>query len=124
MSPRISSEKTPTVMVLSSAGDTKTSEYRNSFQERVKAKKVAQMIPGMAIGSRIRVIACKRLQPSIMAHSSISWGTVRKYPMRSQVQNGTRKVGYVTINAHSVSDSPRRFTTVDSGRDSSDGGTG
>src|SRR2546430_17396353 len=43
--------------------------------------------------------------------------------MRSHVQKGTRKVGYVTISAHSVSESPSRLTTVLSGRKSSDGGT-
>src|SRR5262245_13576048 len=58
-----------------------------------------------------------------MAHSSISFGTVRKYPMRSHVQKGTRNVGYVTTSDHRLSESPRRFTTVLSGRKSSDGGT-
>src|SRR5215471_16779065 len=43
--------------------------------------------------------------------------------MRSQVQKGTRNVGYVTTSAHRLSDRPSRFTTVLSGRKSSDGGT-
>jgi len=59
----------------------------------VKANRAAQITPGTATGSRIRIRVCSRLHPSSIAHSSISFGTVRKYPMRSQVQNGTRKVG-------------------------------
>ena len=78
MSPRMSSEKTPTVMVFSSAGETKTSAYRNSFQDSVKANRAAQITPGTATGSRIFTRVCSRLQPSSMAHSSISFGTVRK----------------------------------------------
>src|SRR5437762_13923442 len=69
MSPRISSENTPTVMVLSSAGETKTSAYRNSFQDSVKANCAAQITPGTATGSRIRTSVCRRLQPSSMARS-------------------------------------------------------
>src|SRR5438445_12176375 len=104
MSPRISSEKTPTVIVLSSAGETKTSEYRNSFHDRVKANRAAQITPGTATGRRILTRVWNRLHPSSMAHSSISFGTVRKEPMRSQVQKGTRKVGQVTISAHSLAE--------------------
>src|ERR1700694_3999574 len=48
MSPRISSEKTPTVSVFSSAGGTKTSAYRNSFQDNVKANKAAPITAGPA----------------------------------------------------------------------------
>src|SRR2546427_5614190 len=43
--------------------------------------------------------------------------------MRSQVQKGTRNVGYVTTSAHRLSERPRRATTVLSGRNRSDGGT-
>src|SRR2546430_3598616 len=67
MSPRISSEKTPTVIVLSSAGETKTSEYRNSFQDRVKANRAAQITPGTATGRRILTRVWNRLHPSSMA---------------------------------------------------------
>src|SRR2546426_9633934 len=123
MSPRISSEYTPTVMVLSWAGETNTSAYRNSVHDSVKANRAAQMTPGTATGSRIRSIVCTRLQPSSIAHSSISRGTVRKYPISSHVQKGTRKVGYVTTSDHRLSESPRRLTTVVSGRKSSEGGT-
>src|SRR2546427_13035538 len=43
--------------------------------------------------------------------------------MRSQVQKGTRNVGYVTTSAQRLSDRPSRATTVLSGRNRSDGGT-
>src|SRR5919108_1559118 len=110
-------------MVLSSAGETKTSAYRNSFHDSVNANSAAQITPGTATGSRMRSMVCARPQPSSIAHSSISRGTVRKYPMRSHVQNGTRNVGYVTTSDHRLSASPSRVTTVVSGRKSSEGGT-
>src|SRR3970282_1469283 len=44
--------------------------------------------------------------------------------MRSQVQNGTRKVGYVTTSAHLESPRPSQLTTWASGRKRSEGGTG
>src|SRR5713226_947550 len=43
--------------------------------------------------------------------------------MRSHVQNGTRKVGYVTTSAHFESPSPSQFTTWASGRNRSEVGT-
>src|SRR5215510_14057507 len=43
--------------------------------------------------------------------------------MSSQVQNGTRKVGYVTTSAHFESPSPSQLTTCASGRNKSDVGT-
>src|SRR2546428_14171984 len=43
--------------------------------------------------------------------------------MRSQVQKGTRNVGYVTTSAQRLSERPSRATTVLSGRNRSDGGT-
>ena len=43
--------------------------------------------------------------------------------MRSQVEKGTRKVGYVTINDQIVSEIPSQTTTWDSGRKSRVGGT-
>src|SRR3970040_2049357 len=43
--------------------------------------------------------------------------------MRSHVQNGTRKVGYVTTSAHLESPSPSQLTTWASGRKSSEVGT-
>ena len=65
----------------------------NSFQESVKAKSAAQTSPGTAIGSTMRRSAWMRVAPSTSAHSSTSFGTVRKYPIKSHVQNGTRNVG-------------------------------
>ena len=50
----------------------------NSFQERVKAKSAAHTRPGTAIGSTIRQSAWMRVAPSTIAHSSTSFGTVRK----------------------------------------------
>src|SRR5262245_66284810 len=43
--------------------------------------------------------------------------------MRSQVQNGTRNVGYVTMSAHFESARPSQLTTCASGRKRSDVGT-
>src|SRR5213593_2181235 len=43
--------------------------------------------------------------------------------MRSQVQNGTRNVGYVTTSDHLESPRPSQLTTWASGRKSSDVGT-
>src|SRR6266508_2362723 len=95
----------------------------NSFQESVKAKSTAHTSPGTAMGSTIRIKAWTRVAPSTIAHSSTSFGTVRKYPMRSHVQNGTRNVGYVSTSAHLESPSPIQFTTCASGRNRSEVGT-
>src|ERR1051326_3105915 len=95
----------------------------NSFQHSVKPKSVAQMIPGTAIGSTMRNSVWKRLAPSTSAHSSPSFGTVPKDPMSSHGENGTRKVGYVTISAQMESEIPSHTTTCDSGRKSNVGGT-
>src|SRR5437899_125031 len=75
-----------------------------SFQLRVNAKINADRIPGSASGTTMRSIACTRLAPSINALSSSSRGMDWKYPVNNQVQNGTRNVGYVRINAHIVFD--------------------
>src|SRR5437899_11462272 len=99
MSPRVSSEKTPTVIVLSSPGETKTSEYRNSFHDRVKENRAAQITPGTATGRRILTRVWNRLHQSSMAHCSISFGTVRKLPLRRRVQTATRKVCESTLTA-------------------------
>src|SRR5258708_39000322 len=89
----MSSEKTPTVNVFSSAGDTKTRAYRNSFQDRVKANRAAQITPGTATGSRIRIRVCRRLHPARIAHSSVSFGPGREKPMGGPGENGKRKGG-------------------------------
>src|SRR5262249_40831056 len=95
----------------------------NSFQDSVKANSTAHTSPGIAIGSTMRQSACTRVAPSTMAHSSTSFGTVRKYPMSSHVQNGTRKVGEVTTSAHLESARPIQLITGASGKNSSEVGT-
>ena len=50
----------------------------NSFQDSVNAKRAAQTSPGIAMGSTIRQSAWMRVAPSTIAHSSTSFGTVRK----------------------------------------------
>src|SRR5256712_13154473 len=71
----------------------------------------------------MRTMAWIRLAPSIRAQSSISRGMVLKYPIKSQVQNGIRNVGYVRITAHGVSPIPKVLTTSPSGMKSRVGGT-
>src|SRR5215471_1204947 len=95
----------------------------NSFHDSVNAKSAAHTSPGTAMGRMMRHSAWIRVAPSTIAHSSISLGTVRKYPMRSHVQNGTRNVGYVTTRAHLESPRPSQFTTWASGRNRSEVGT-
>src|SRR5262245_50732255 len=95
----------------------------NSFHERVNAKRTAHTRPGMAMGKTMLQSAWTRVAPSTIAHSSTSLGTVRKYPISSQVQNGTRNVGYVTTSAHFESASPSQLMTWASGRKRSDVGT-
>src|SRR3989454_6903313 len=95
----------------------------NSFHDRVNAKMPADRIPGTAIGKMMRVIAPKRVAPSIRAHSSSSLGMVLKYPMRSHVQNGIRNVGYVRISAHGVSPTWKVRMMFASGMKRSVGGT-
>src|SRR5262249_4971902 len=96
---------------------------RNSFQESVKAKMPADRIPGTASGNVMLTMARIRLAPSMRAHSSISFGMVLKYPIRSHVQNGIRNVGWVRMTAHGVWPSPNVFTTSPSGMKSRVGGT-
>ena len=50
----------------------------NSFQVSVNPNRSTHTMPGMAIGSAMRVSVCIRLAPSTSAHSSISRGIVRK----------------------------------------------
>ena len=52
----------------------KTSAYRYSFQESVKAKMNAEMSPGPLSGSTIPSITRSRPAPSTIAASSISRG--------------------------------------------------
>ena len=66
-----------------------TCAYRNSFQAWVNEKNVTTTRAGSDIGSTIRTRAPTRLHPSTRAASSRSNGTDLKYPIKSQVQNGT-----------------------------------
>jgi hypothetical protein len=50
----------------------------NSFQHSVKRKMEAEIRPGTASGTMIRVRICQRLTPSISAHSSSSNGIALK----------------------------------------------
>src|SRR5712671_4877276 len=95
----------------------------NSFHDKVNAKMPAERIPGTAIGKMIRVIAPKRVAPSMRAHSSSSLGIVLKYPMRSHVQNGIKNVGYVRISAQGVFPSWKSRMMSASGMNRSVGGT-
>ena len=90
-----------------------------SWYVRVNAKMPAVMMPGTITGTMIIRNAWNRVQPSICALSSISRGTVRTKPMRSQVQNGRVNDGYTSTRAHTESVKPRPRTTCDSGMKSS-----
>jgi len=68
----------PTGMVFIGPDDIKIRAYKNSFQQRVKQKMPAEINPGVDNGSMIFRRASIRVQPSAMAHSSISFGIVRK----------------------------------------------
>ena len=68
----------PTGMVFIDPEDIKIKAYRNSFQQRVKQKMPAEIKPGVDRGSMIFTNVSIRVQPSAMAHSSISFGIVRK----------------------------------------------
>src|SRR5262245_45366396 len=95
----------------------------NSFHDSVKEKMPAEIRPGTASGSVIRHRICNRVAPSTSAHSSSSYGIDLKYPIRSQVQNGTRKVGYTRISAIGESKRPNCTITVASGMNRIEGGT-
>ena len=77
-----------------------------SWYVSVKAKMPGVMMPGTMTGMMIRRKACKRVQPSIWALSSISFGTVRTKPIRSQVQNGRVNEGYTMTSAQIESMKP------------------
>jgi hypothetical protein len=81
----------------------------------VNEKIVAVMSPGQLTGRTTRSSAPSWLQPSTMAASSISNGTVLKNPMSSQVQKGMVKVGYTTTSDHQLSCRSSVLTTRASG---------
>src|SRR3989442_2123595 len=72
----------------------KTSAYRNSFHDSVKAKMAEATMPGAASGRSTRASAWVRVAPSTSAASSSSVGSALKKPMSSHVQKGTVNVGY------------------------------
>ena len=76
---------------------------------------MAVMMPGQLTGSTTRSSAPNCPQPSTMAASSISNGTVLKKPISSQVQKGMVKVGYTTTSAHHESCRSSVLTTRASG---------
>src|SRR2546430_16117912 len=92
------------------------------FQERENGKLPAERIPGTAIGKMMRIMAPKRVAPSMRAHSSSSLGIVLKYPIKSQVLKGMRNVGYVRMSAHGVVPSWKLRMMAASGVNSSGGG--
>src|SRR5258708_37658623 len=111
----MSSEKTPTVNVFSSAGDTKTRAYRNSFQDRVKANRAAQITPGTATGSRIRIRVCRRLHPAGIARPWVSVGTARKKPMGGPGRKGAGEGGQVARSGHRAAGRPGRVARAGRG---------
>src|SRR5262245_30998925 len=92
-SPRMRSVATPSVIGFCDDDDTKVSAYTNSCKVKVKVKITTVRTAGNDNGSVILTNAPNRLQPSTIAASSISIGTVLKKPMSSQEQNGIVKVG-------------------------------
>src|SRR5215831_11368086 len=114
---------TPRVIGFWSEADTKVSAYTNSCKVRVKVKITVVRMPGNDSGRAILMKAPNRLQPSTIAASSISTGSVLKNPMSSHVQKGMVKVGYTTTSDHIEFCNPRRVITRDSGRKRSVGGT-
>src|SRR5512132_1351817 len=96
----MSSVATPSGTGFCSEIDTNASEYRKSCIDSVNEKMIEVMIPGQLTGSTTRSSAPSWPQPSSMAASSISNGTVLKKPMSNQVQNGIVNVGYTTTRAH------------------------
>src|SRR5205807_10124428 len=95
----------------------------NSFQHKVKQKMKAEIRPGIASGRTILVRICQRLAPSISAHSTTSNRIASKYPIKSQVENGSKIVGSDRIRASGETNNPDWTTTVASGINRIDGGT-
>ena len=74
-----------------------TNAYRYSFHASVKQKINVETIPGRARGKNTRNIVCKCPQPSTLAASSISFGTVLKYAISIHIAYGIVNVGYRKI---------------------------
>src|SRR5215204_6410796 len=93
MSPRISSVKTPVEIVFSADVVMNASAYTKSFTTSENEKMITVRIPGSEIGKTIWNSVLMREAPSTRAASSSSRGIVLKKPIRSQVENGTVKLG-------------------------------
>ena len=113
----------PAVTVRTSLLLTKTCAYRNSPQAWVNEKNATTASAGSDIGRMMRTRVPIREQPSTSAASSSSSGTERKYPIKSQVQNGTVKPRYARTSPWYVSMSRNADITANSGMKRSDGGT-
>ena len=68
-----------------------------SFQAVMKTKIEVATSPGATSGSRIRMKAPSRLEPSTIAASSSSRGTPRMKPRSVHTANGSRNVMNVTM---------------------------
>src|SRR5690349_3092551 len=108
----------PTGSVLYSSFVMNTKANRNSFQALVRVNSATASSPGFARGSTTRRNAWMRVQPSTSAASSSSRGIDAKYPVSSQVANGSVNVGYVTISDHKESLSRNPMTNWYSGMNS------
>ena len=75
------------------------SENRNWFQEKIKLMMAEVAIPFRTRGSTINRKLCKREQPSIMAESSSSAGTLSKKAIMSQVTMGRVMIRCVSVRA-------------------------
>ncbi len=71
-SPTCNAFTTPTATGSFDEERIKVNAYRYSCQDRVKAKKKTETMPGSTNGKSIIHIACKRLAPSIRAASANS----------------------------------------------------
>src|SRR6516162_65654 len=80
-----------------------------SFQDKTKVKMAAAASPGSAMGSVIRVTACTRLLPRVIAASSSSYEIATKMPVTIVITNGTASAVWTSATPTSVSYSPQRM---------------
>src|SRR5262245_13252403 len=100
-----------------------TCAYRNSFHACVNEKNVTTTRAGSDMGSTTRSSAVMRLQPSTRAASSSSTGTLLKYPMSNQAQNGTSNPMYAMMSPWRLSVRRRALIMANMGMKSSEVGT-
>src|SRR5436190_21908531 len=122
-SPRIRSVDTPSVIGFCEDEETKVRACTNSCNGSVNVKITTVRIAGSDSGIAILMKAPKRLQPSMIAASSISGGSALKKPISSQEQNGMVNVGYTSTSDHIEFCSPSSAMIRDSGKNSRVGGT-